>query len=182
MLTDFLPEHLVRSLSAAVAILTSMITPALLISACGTFILSTSNRLGRVVDRVRVLSDNMENLMGAGTETQMLDERRSIIFKQMDQLSNRATLLARSLTIFYLAAATFVATSVAIGLVSIFKQELAWIPVTLGMLGACFLFYGSIILILEARLAVGTLRSEMSFLGKLVNFHYTAHIRVNGKD
>ncbi|MBL0332872.1 MAG: DUF2721 domain-containing protein [Chlorobi bacterium] len=34
-------------------ILTSMLTPAILISACGTLILSTSSRLGRVVDRVR---------------------------------------------------------------------------------------------------------------------------------
>ena len=38
-------------------ILTTMITPAVLISACAGLILSTSVRLGRVVDRVRALSD-----------------------------------------------------------------------------------------------------------------------------
>jgi len=47
---------------SAVAVLTAMITPAVLISACGSMILSTSSRLGRVVDRVRALSDKLEEL------------------------------------------------------------------------------------------------------------------------
>src|SRR4051812_43874585 len=46
--------------SSAVAVLTAMITPAVLISACGALILSTSTRLGRVVDRVRLLIDRFE--------------------------------------------------------------------------------------------------------------------------
>ena len=33
----------------AISVLSAMITPAVLISACGTLILSTSNRLGRVL-------------------------------------------------------------------------------------------------------------------------------------
>ncbi len=49
-------------LSSALSVLTAMITPAVLISACGTMILSTSTRLGRVVDRVRALSDRLEEL------------------------------------------------------------------------------------------------------------------------
>ena len=47
---------------AAIAVLTAMITPAVLISACGSMILSTSSRLGRVVDRVRSLSDRLEEM------------------------------------------------------------------------------------------------------------------------
>ena len=37
--------------ASATAILTATITPAVLISACGSMILSTSSRLGRVVDQ-----------------------------------------------------------------------------------------------------------------------------------
>ncbi|CDM66611.1 DUF2721 domain-containing protein [Pyrinomonas methylaliphatogenes] len=51
-----------ETLSSALAVLTAMITPAVLISACGTLILSTSTRLGRVVDRVRGLSERFEEL------------------------------------------------------------------------------------------------------------------------
>jgi len=47
-------------LSSALGVLSAMITPAILISACGTLVLSTSNRLGRVVDRVRDLADKFE--------------------------------------------------------------------------------------------------------------------------
>jgi hypothetical protein len=47
---------------SATAVLTAMITPAVLISACGSMILSTSSRLGRVVDRVRALSDRLEDM------------------------------------------------------------------------------------------------------------------------
>jgi hypothetical protein len=41
----------------ALAVLTAMITPAVLISACGALIFSTSSRLGRVIDRVRASMD-----------------------------------------------------------------------------------------------------------------------------
>ena len=60
MFPDLIPEFLIKNISAGLTVLTSMITPALLISASGTFILSTSNRLGRVIDRVRKLSEDME--------------------------------------------------------------------------------------------------------------------------
>jgi len=49
-------------LSSSLAVLTAMITPAVLISASGTMILSTSTRLGRVVDRVRSLSDRCQEV------------------------------------------------------------------------------------------------------------------------
>ena len=66
-----------QSLPSALTILTSMITPALLISATGTFILSTSNRLGRVVDRVRAISEKMDNLMHGSSGLEMIDERKA---------------------------------------------------------------------------------------------------------
>ena len=43
-------------------ILGAMITPAVLISASGVLVLSTSNRVGRTVDRVRALAGEVERL------------------------------------------------------------------------------------------------------------------------
>jgi hypothetical protein len=154
-------------------ILTSMITPALLISAAGTFILSTSNRLGRVVDRVRAIADKLDGLMHPKPELDLIEERKAMLVGQLAQLSKRADLLQRSLTVFYMASGAFVASSVAIGVVSVFSSTLAWIPVALGLLGACFFFYGSIMLIFEARLAVNALRSETGFLSRLVSYDGT---------
>ena len=160
-----------QSLPSALTILTSMITPALLISATGTFILSTSNRLGRVVDRVRVISEKMDELMCGRPSLEMMEERKTMMIEQLGQLSSRADLLQRTLTVFYLASGAFVACSVAIGLAAAFKYENAWVPVALGLLGACFLFYGSVMLIFEARHAVSSLRAETSFLRRLVIYH-----------
>jgi hypothetical protein len=47
-------------LSSSLAVLTAMITPAVLISASGTMILSTSTRLGRVVDKRLVPKELVE--------------------------------------------------------------------------------------------------------------------------
>jgi hypothetical protein len=150
--------------STAVAVLTAMITPAVLISACGSMILSTSSRLGRVVDRVRSLSDKLEEL--ARNNSDNTKERQAIIFAQLDKLTSRARILQRAMVAFYLATGMFVATSVAIGLVAVIPSSprYNYVPVIVGLLGACFLFYGSMLLIFEARLALSTIHVEMDFI------------------
>lgn len=156
--------------SSALAVLTAMITPAVLISACGMLILSTSSRLGRVVDRVRVLLDRFEELAhnDDANGLELYEERRAMIFDQLDKLTSRARLLQRCMTIFYLALGIFVATSVAIGLVAaIDVTRYGWLPAVMGMLGALFLFYGSILLIFEARMAFATIKAEMDFVWRL---------------
>jgi hypothetical protein len=150
-------------MSSAIAVLTAMITPAVLISACGSMILSTSSRLGRVVDRVRALSDRLEDIARLPSNERVADERQAAIFAQLDKLTSRARILQRSMVSFYLSLGMFVATTVAIGIVAIWSRYTA-LPVTLGIVGACFLFYGSILLIFEARLALSTIHSEMDFI------------------
>ena len=148
---------------SAIAVLTAMITPAVLISACGSMILSTSGRLGRVVDRVRALSDRLETLPERNDSSS--HERQEIIFLQLDKLTSRARILQRSMVTFYLALGMFVATSVAIGVVAIVNRpRYNIIPVVIGLIGALFLSYGSMLLIFEARLALSTIHVEMDFI------------------
>ena len=150
--------------SSAIAVLTAMITPAVLISACGSMILSTSIRLGRVVDRVRALSDKLEQMASdPGADEEMVKERQRVIFEQLDKLTSRARILQRSMVTFYLGLGMFVATSVAIGVVAIWTRY-TLVPVVLGLTGACFLFYGSMLLIFEAGLALSTIHAEMDFI------------------
>lgn len=153
-----------------------MITPALLISASGTFVLSTSNRLGRVIDRVRKLTEIMEQLMRDDPAVELLEDRRTLTFRLIERQSTRARLLARALMIFYIATGTFVATSAAIGLTSLAAPRYGWVPVLLGIAGACLLLWGSVVLIFEARLALKTLAMETQFLAKLVDHHYKGRL------
>src|SRR6201988_772879 len=148
---------------AAIAVLTAMITPAVLISACGSMILSTSSRLGRVVDRVRSLSDKLEDMRHEKGPAHI--ERQASIFQQLAKLTSRARILQRCMVTFYLSLGMFVATSVAIGIVPFTgNQRYNMIPVVLGLAGACFLFYGSVLLILEARLALSTIHEEKGLI------------------
>jgi hypothetical protein len=130
-------------------------------------ILSTSSRLGRVVDRVRSLSDKLEEL--APKPGADIKERQAIIFAQLDKLTSRARILQRSMVAFYLATGMFVATSVAIGVVAVIPSTPHYnlVPIVVGLLGACFLFYGSILLIFEARLALSTVHAEMDYTWRL---------------
>ena len=180
-----------EGLSSALAVLTAMITPAVLISACGTMILSTSSRLGRVVDRVRALSDKLEELAHIEGDVELLDERRAVIFEQLDRLTSRARILQRSMTTFYLALGIFVSTSVAIGIVAATGARYNWVPVVIALLGAACLFYGSMLLIFEARLALSTINIEMDFIWRftkhfapreLVEKHKPHHIRFRKHD
>ena len=157
-----------EALTASLGVLTAMITPAVLISASGTLILSTSTRLGRVVDRVRALSDRLRQLAANDEQPEFFEEERAMLYDQLDKLTSRSRLLQRALTTFYLAVGVFVATSVAIGGVAFFYARGfargAWVPVVMGLIGAVFLFYGSMLAVFEARLALSTTHAEMDFI------------------
>lgn len=155
------------ALTSSLTVLSAMITPAVLISACGTLILSTSMRLSRVVDRVRNLSDRFEKLAHEESKEELIKEKRAMIFDQLDRLTSRARLLQQSITSFYLTLGIFVATSGSIGVVALLGNRHGWLPVVLGLIGACFLFYGSVLLIFEARLALASTYREMDFLWEM---------------
>jgi Protein of unknown function (DUF2721) len=155
------------ALTSSLAVLTAMITPAVLISASGTMILSTSTRLGRVVDRVRSLSERLRKLTSEEEHNELFAEERAVLYDQLDKLTSRSRLLQRAMTSFYLAVGVFVATSVSIGVVAFFRGRAAWVPVAMGLIGASFLFYGSIVAVFEARLALSTTHAEMDFIWRI---------------
>jgi len=160
-----------QNLSSALNVLTAMLTPALLMSACGSFIISTSGRLGRVVDRVRKLADRMEDVIGKEEDPALLEERKAMITKHMQLQSKRASLLMKTMVSLYIASGLFVLTSVSIGFVSIFSANWAVLPVVLGVLGAIFMLVAAIRLITEAHMALDGLKDETDFLMKLTELH-----------
>jgi hypothetical protein len=168
-------------LSPELSVLTSMITPAVLISACGALILSTSVRLGRVVDRVRALSDRFEELAHQqAPDVVLFEERLELTLTQLDWLTSRARHLQRAMTTFYIALGMFVGSTVTIGFVGISGKvggQYEWIPVTFGMTGAALLFVGAILLALEATLALRSVHAEMDFLWKLGVHHAPEPLR-----
>ena len=155
-----------------------MITPAVLISACAGLILSTSVRLGRVVDRVRALSEKFEEMTHkAEADVVLYEDRLALTFTQLDWLTSRARHLQRAMTTFYLSLGLFVATSVAIGIVAAADGRFAMLPVVFGMVGVALLFLGTILLGFEATLALRSIHAEMDFLWKLGTHHAPESLR-----
>ena len=151
----------------ALAVLTAMITPAVLISACGALIFSTATRMGRVIDRVRYLSARFEELARNPQADDMAAERRSLLYTQLERQTARARLIQRSMVAFYSALGVFVATSVAIAVLNAVARTYTWVAVVLGLAGAMFMLYGSVLLIVESRMALAAILSEMDFLSKV---------------
>jgi hypothetical protein len=160
----------------ALAVLTAMITPAVLISACGALIFSTASRLGRVIDRVRFLSARFEELAKNPSGDEMAAERLPLLHEQLERQTVRARLIQRSLVAFYSALGVFVATSVAIAMFNAFARDYTWMAVALGLFGALFMLYGSLLLIVESRMALAAITSEIEFLSK-VSRKYSEHIK-----
>jgi hypothetical protein len=145
----------------ALNVLSAMITPAVLISACGTLIFSTSTRLSRVVDRVRELDRKIESLARA-EKPDFLEERHGEIERQLMIHSRRSGYIQHALTSFYLSLGLLVASTIAIAFVSLLRLTM-WLPNILGIMGTITLFYGCVALIAEARLALRSVKSEMQF-------------------
>ena len=132
-------------------VLSAMITPSVLISAAGLLVLSTSNRLSRVVDRVRVLAELV-------TDTH---KSAHFITEQLSRLSKRAILLRSALTSLYIAITLFVTTSILLGFLSVLQWEYGWVPIVTALIGSASLLYGSVLLISEARHAIASTLQEL---------------------
>ena len=160
-----------NGLSDALAILSAMITPAVLISACGSLIMATSGRLNRAVDRARETSRRFAELAAplsgeaAGEPADEAREKESrMLFAQLDFSTTRSRLLQRAMARLYWALGMFVATSVAIGMVAVSSRQYAWLPIAFGLVGAGCLLYASLLLVHESRLALTALEAEMDFV------------------
>lgn len=146
-------------------ILTAMITPAVLISASGTLVLSTSNRLSRVVDRVRVISDELERHdVMTSPDAARATAKRVLYLDQLARLSKRIMLLRSALMSLYAAIGLFVATSVAICVVTIMQWRYGWLTVILSLVGVITLLLSSLLLVAEARQAVTSTLRELEFV------------------
>jgi hypothetical protein len=147
-------------------VLGAMITPAVLISAGGTLVLSTSNRLSRVVDRVRVIARDAERF-DQGQEPGG-DLKRQLIEAQVRDLFRRALLLRSAVATLYTSIGFLVATSIGVGLVTFFRLELSWVPILTGMLGTIALLWGAVLLVREARLAIASTLEEMRYIDTIL--------------
>jgi len=154
-------KELLEALSSS-RILTSMITPAVLISACGTLIFSTSARLGRIFDRVNGLKAEVEGVLAG--KLSYPDERMEFLKIQVEKQRVRARLMQNALAALYTATALFVAASLAIAINTAYgSDDTSWIATAIALSGGLFLFASSAILLYESR-------HNLTFINRHIEF------------
>ena len=153
-----------NALNSTIEFLTAMVTPTLLISATGSLVLSTSTRLGRVVDRARELEKRLSELIVVEDKTTvpLYDKRLDTVVKLIDKVTSRSRILQRALSAFYYGLGFFILTSVTIAIAAFFTTY-RWIPIPVGIIGIMYLFWGSVQMLRETRLATATINAEMDF-------------------
>src|SRR5687768_10628936 len=102
-----------NALSSTIEFLTAMVTPALLMSATGSLVLSTSTRLGRVIDRVRQLEERLSALIYLEDKdvVPLYEKRVEVIVDLLDKVTSRSRLLQKAMEWFYYGLCMFVLTS-----------------------------------------------------------------------
>ncbi len=110
----------------------TMIAPAVMISCCGLLQLALISKLGRVIDRIRILNSELRTIKNKLDST-----RKTSIERQIAMLVDRALLLKHSSTALFLAIFFFVLTSFGIGLFTFWERlgtRLALICFIIGMI------------------------------------------------
>jgi hypothetical protein len=160
-----------NALNSTIEFLTAMVTPALLISATGSLVLSTSTRLGRVIDRVRDLERRLGELIYVEErdDVPLYDKRVEVIVDLLDKVTSRSRILQKAMGAFYYGLGSFILTSVLIAFAAFLPHYrfLQLLPIGIGIAGIMCLFYGSLLMLRETRMATATVNAEMDFTWEL---------------
>lgn len=140
------------------ALFTSLVTMAILISACGNLISSTSSRLIRVVDICRGFCETAKNT----TDKDELNQ----IFTQLERIGPRIKLLETALTMFYVAISSFAITTLFMSLDQIISLDLGILTLSSGIMGVVILPIASIVLVIERQFSMKSIWGEIEYVHK----------------
>jgi len=148
------------------AVLSAMITPAIFLTANGSLIISTSNRMSRVVDRIRVLNDLADKLC-RGSDVDFVDDRLAHGRAQLDSLIWRADRIRYALVMLYLAFGSFVGTSLTLAVDTWTGNRLVGVPTSLALLGVALMLGACVNQVREVLEALRSNRQEVRFFRDL---------------
>jgi hypothetical protein len=147
--------------------LSAMITPALFMTASGSLIISTSNRMSRIADRIRELNEQADDLSRGGSGLDLPAERLVHVADQLERLVWRGDRIRLALTLLYQAMAMFVGTSLTMAIDSLIGNYFAALPTSLAIGGVTLLLVSCVQLTREARTSLRTNRLEVEFYRSL---------------
>jgi hypothetical protein len=132
-----------------------MLSPAVMISACGLFLLGANNKYSSVLNRIRLINDEKRRLVIKAADREFTPEenlRLESTARQLKELSRRAKLVRDSVLSYTTAAALFVISSVLIGAALFHGAEgLHYLSTAAFLMGMLMVFVGVVFGVLESR-------------------------------
>ena len=155
----------IAALPSASSIVSAVVAPAILILACSSLITTTANRVSKVLDRLRDLSNTMESLQD--DRSGPMQNKRAYLAVLLAKGAMRAGLLQHTLATLYLALGALILTSVCTWVGATRELNVNFIAVPM-LASVIFLFYASTLLIRESRIALSAVKVEMDYVRQLV--------------
>ncbi len=150
------------------SVIQAMLSPAVMISCSGLLLLALTPKLGRVIDRIRLLNQEKMNIARKPSMEPMENERLESIEHQTGMLVYRAQLLKKSSGSTLLAILFFVMTSVLIGISVIAEVNIVTLTLITFLIGMVFIFGGVGFAYLEIRISHNAITEEIEASGSIV--------------
>ncbi|MDH4211144.1 MAG: DUF2721 domain-containing protein [candidate division WOR-3 bacterium] len=155
--------------SRVFSVIQAMLSPAVMISCSGLLLLALTPKLGRVIDRIRLLNQEKTSIAKKTTLADIDTERLQSIEHQTEMLVSRAQLLKRSSGATLLAILFFVVTSAFIGLSYVSGLHLVTLTLIAFMVGMFFVFAGVGFAYWEIRISHNTIKEEIEVSRTIVS-------------
>ena len=142
--------------------ISDMLAPAVMLSACGLFLLGLQNKYSNIINRIRELNEEKRELKLLDEMNKFQERRFRSIEKQIVGLLRRARLDKNSILSIYSGMVFFMLTSLAIAL-----RDLGWIlrsqipALILFLIGTALVFVGTIYAYLEVRISYRVVQLEV---------------------
>lgn len=143
-----------------------MLSPAVMISACGLFLLGANNKYSSVLNRIRLINDEKRRLVMKAADREFTPEenlRLESTARQLKALNDRARLVRDSVLSYTTAAALFVVSSILIGAALV--QDIAglhYLSTAVFLGGMVMVLVGVIFGVLESRKGFDIVQLEIN--------------------
>ena len=150
----------------AARVIQLMLSPAVMINACGLLLLGANNKYSSVVNRIRLINDEKRRLVLKAVDRDFTPEenlRLESTARQLNHLNSRAKLVRNSVMSYTIAAALFVVCSLLIGL-ALFQGFIGihYLSTAAFLAGMLVVFAGVIFGVLESKKGYDIVRLEIT--------------------
>jgi len=142
--------------------ISDMLAPAVMLSACGLFLLGLQNKYSNIINRIRELDEEKRELRLVDELNKFQQRRLKSVEKQVVGLLRRARLDKNSILSLYAAMIFFMLSSLSIAL-----KDLGWVlkdeilSLILFLVGTAFVFIGTVFAYLEVRISYRVVELEV---------------------